>query len=238
MADFFMESFNDITDEDTYLERDPRFERADWLLEILGLSGSALPAIRSNARNLVWEYELDHADKSKQEICDLVSSSLIKTSAIKTGAVGSITAVPAVLPFLGTIATAVLGTTVDLAFLIRTQIELCYAISAVYKSEIDEEELKAVTLALLGFSGSAEMLKGIAASTLRSIVDESVAKYLTKGIANAAADAAGKIGPRLFIRAYKLIPLVGISLCASINITSTMMVGKHARQYFSPWYDS
>lgn len=232
-----MKEFDDIVDEDTYLDHDPRFGRADWLLGILGLSDSALPAIRSNARNLVWEYELDHAEKSKQEICDLVSSSLIKTSAIKTGAMGSITAVPAVLPFLGTIASAVLGTTIDLAFLIRTQIELCYAISAVYESEIDEEELKAVTLALLGFSGSAEMLKGIAASTLRSIVDETVAKYLTKGIANAAADAAGKIGPRLFIRAYKLIPLVGISLCASINITSTMMVGKHARQYFSTWND-
>lgn len=232
-----MERFNDITDEDKYLEYGPRFERADWLLGILGLSDSALPAIRSNARNLVWEYELDHAAKSKQEICDLVSSSLIKTSAIKTGAIGSITAVPAVLPFFGTIASAVLGTTVDLAFLIRTQIELCYAISAVYESEIDEEELKAVTLALLGFSGSAEMVKGIATSTLRSIVDETVAKYLTKGIANAAVDTAGKIGPRLFIRAYKLIPLVGISLCASINITSTMMVGKHARQYFSSWND-
>ena len=232
-----MDSFNDITDQDTYVELGPSLERADWLLGILGLSDSALPAIRSNARNLVWEYELDHAAKSKQEICDLVSSSLIKTSAIKTGAIGSITAVPAVLPFFGTIASAVLGTTVDLAFLIRTQIELCYAISAVYESEIDEEELKAVTLALLGFSGSAEMVKGIATSTLRSIVDETVAKYLTKGIANAAVDTAGKIGPRLFIRAYKLIPLVGISLCASINITSTMMVGKHARQYFSSWND-
>ena len=232
-----MDSFNAITKKDMYNELGHHLERGHWLLRVLGFSDSALPAIRRNVRETVKQCELEHIDKSKQDILDFVSSKLIKNCAIKTGAFGSITAVPAVLPGIGTIGAAALGTTADLVFLIRTQIELCYAMSEVYESKIGGEELQAVTLALLGFSGSAEMVKGITASTLKSIVDATVEKYLTKGIADAATDVGKKIGLRLFARAYKLIPLIGISLCASINIASTMMVGKHARKYFRPWDD-
>lgn len=157
---------------------------------------------------------------------------------MKTGAFGSLTGAPAALPVIGTIGTALVGTTADLAYLLRTQIELCYAISAAYDAGIDEEELKAVTLALLGFSGSAEMVKGIATSTFKRIVDAATARYLKKGIAKAAAEVFSKITPRLLGRAYKLIPLINIPLSASINIASTMIVGNQARKYFSALNDT
>ena len=163
---------------------------------------------------------------------------MIKRSALKAGAIGSLTAAPAALPFIGTVGTAIAGTTADLAYLVKTQVELCYAIAAAYEASIDEEELRAVTLALIGFSGSGELLKSIGASTLKSIVDATAAKYLKKSIADATTDLAQKFGPRLLGRAYKLIPFVGIPLSASMNIASTMMVGHQARKYFSTGDDN
>jgi len=207
--------------------------KTDWLMKILGLSGKALPAIREEVGEMLRECRLEYGDGSKRDLSHEVSSRLIKRNAIKAGAVGGITAAPATLPVIGTIGTAVVGVTADFAYLIRKQIELCYAISAVYDTRIDEEELKAITLALLGFSGTGQMLKEIAASTLRNIVDATTTKYLKKGVVDAAAEVAAKITPRFLGKSYKLIPLLGIPLSASINIASTMMVGNQARKYFS-----
>ena len=205
---------------------------ADWLIKILGISGKDLPAIRKEVGEMIREENLENGDSPKRDIHRRVSSRLIKRSALRTAAVGGITATPAILPVIGTIGTAVISTTADFTYLIRKQIELCYQISAVYDTGIHEQELRAITLALIGFSGTGQMAKGIAASTLRSVVDATTATYLKKGVAGAAAEVAAKLSPRVFGRAYKLIPLLGIPLSASINIASTMMVGKQARKYF------
>jgi hypothetical protein len=205
-----------------------------WLIRVFGLSGKALPAIREEVGEMIRSFRLAYRDRSEEDISYNVCSRLIKQSAIKAGAIGSVTATPAALPVIGTLGTLIVGTTADFAYLIRKQVELCYAISAVYDTSIDEEELQAITLALLGFSGTGQMVKEIAASTLRNIVDATTARYLKRGVTEAAAEVAAKITPRLLGRAYKLIPFISIPLSASINITSTMIVGSQARKYFNP----
>ncbi|HUV49779.1 MAG TPA: hypothetical protein VMW78_01990 [Anaerolineae bacterium] len=231
-----MKRSNDIAEnaeDDFYVKPCSQIKKGDWLVGILGLSGEALPLIREEVWVMKKECVLERGDRSKLDISYEVSSKLIKRSAIKAGAFGGLTSAPAALPVIGTIGTAVVGAFADLAYLLRTQIELCYSISVAYDSGIDEDEIKAVTLALLGFSGSAQMVKGIAASTFKNMVDATAAKYINKGIAYAAEDVTRKISPRFFGRAYKLIPLISIPLSASINIASTMMVGNQARNYFS-----
>ncbi len=229
---------NHIIEDDFPIGAHSRAEKGDWLVRILGLSESALPALREEVTDMKRGCGLQYGDRSEREISYQVSSRLIKRAALKAGAIGSITATPASLPGIGTLATAIVGTTADLAYLLRTQTQLCYAISEAYETRLDIEELKAVTLALLGFSASGEMVKEIATSTLRNIVDAAAAGYLKKGIGKAAAEVSTKISPRLLGRAYKLIPLISIPLSASINIASTMMVGNQARKYFSIYNDS
>jgi len=104
--------------------------------------------------------------------------------------------------------------------------------------QMDDEELKAVFLALLGFSGSAEAAKGIAVRTLRGVVDEMSAAYLRRGIPDSALDVSAKLIPRFAGKAYRIIPFLGIPISASLNIASTMMVGNQARKYFSTWEDT
>ncbi len=213
--------------------RRSRTSRTDWLIKLLGLSGDVLPDIRENVMAMKIQLASEDPDRSEEALSFYLSSRLIKQSALKTGTVGGITAVPAILPVIGTLGTAIAATLSDLAYLTRKQIELCYEISAVYDTEIDVEELRAITLALLGFSGTGQMAKGIAASTLMNIVDAAKARYLKAGMVDAASEVATKMTPRVFGKAYRLIPLIGIPLSASVNIASTMMVGNHARKYFN-----
>jgi len=228
-----MKSLSDITKNVLSVDPGSNAENADWLVKILGLAGKGLPALKEEVGEMIREAVLKNGNRPKKDIHYQVSSRLIKMSALRTAAVGSITATPATLPVIGTIGTAFFGATVDFVYLIRKQIELCYAISTVYDTGMDDEELRVIILAIIGFSGTGQVAKEIAVSTLRNIVDATAAKYLKKGVIHAAEEVAAKITPRFFGRAYKLIPLLGIPLSASINIASTMMVGNQAREYFS-----
>ena len=211
---------------------------AECMERVLGLSGKALPSIRDEVSAMIRAARRLDGEIPQRDLLYRVSSRLIKRNALRAGAMGGITATPAVLPVIGTLGTAIVGTTADFGYLLRTQIELCYAISAVYDTRIDEEELQAITLSLLGFSGAGQVIKEIADSTLRSMVDAAAASYLKRGIKHAASEVAAKITPRLMGRAYKLIPFIGIPVSASINIASTMMVGNQARKYFSIWQEN
>ncbi len=210
----------------------------DWLAKALGLCGQTLPAIREEIGEMM---RLEHALLENDEIgretgfvSRRVCSKLIRRTAMKAGAVGGITAAPAVLPVVGTVGTAIVGTAADFAYLIRKQVRLCYGISAVYDSDMDDEELKAVTLAIIGFSGTGQLGKEIAARTFKSVVDASATRFLKKGLVESAPEVAARITPKLLGRSYRLIPFLSIPLSASINMTSTMIIGNHARKYFSP----
>jgi len=209
-----------------------------WLSKILMLTGKSLPTIRAEVRAMEREYDLAHGGKPRRYVSYGVSSKLIKRAAFKTAAFGGLVSVPATIPGVGLIGTLLAGITADLVYLVRTQIELCYAISIAYDVQMDEEELKAVSLALLGFSGSAEAAKGIAVRTLRGVVDEMTAAYLRRGIPDSAVDVSAKLIPRFAGKAYRLIPFLGIPISASLNIASTMLIGNQARKYFSTWEDS
>lgn len=207
----------------------------DWVMKALTLSGTSLPSIQRNVGDLMREYELRYEGKDREYISYKVSSRLIKRSAIKSGGYGGIFAAPATLPWVGAFGTFVFSTTADIVLLIRAQVDLCYAISVAYGVEMEEEELKAVILALFGFSGSAGMFKTMTAKAMRDIIDEMAVVYMKKGIARASVEVADRMVPRILGRAFRFLPLIGIPLNASINIAAVMAVGNKARKYFSVW---
>ena len=209
-----------------------------WLSKILMLTGKSLPSIQAEVKEMMRNFDLAHGGKPRRYSSYGVSSKLISRAALKTAAFGGLVSVPAAIPGVGMLGTLLAGITADLAYMIRVQIELCYAISIAYDVQMDDEELKAVSLALLGFPGSAEAAKGVAVRTLRGIVDEMTAAYLRKGIPDSAVDVSAKLLPRFAGKAYRIIPFLGIPISASLNIASTMMVGNQARKYFSTWEDS
>ena len=210
-------------------------KKADWLAKLINVSGASLPSIQQEVAELMQAYDLECGGKPRRYISYRVSSRMIKKAAMKAGGVGGLVAAPAVIPLVGTIGTLIISSAVDIAYLLRLHIELCYKISAAYDVLPDEEELKAITLALLGFSGGAQTLKGVTLHALRTRIDLMAEKFLRKGVTDSAADVASKFGPRLLGRTYKIIPFIGIPINASVNMVSTLMVGNQARKYFSTW---
>ncbi len=207
----------------------------DWFEMLMNFSGTTFPLIRNDVSSIEQDYRQKNKKASLESIAHAVTREFISKSAIRAARAGGLTSIPATIPGLGTLGTVLIGATVDLAYVIKLQVELCYAISVAYHVEMEEEELKAVTLAILGFSGTTQALKGLTAGILKNSVDKIAEGYLTKGISKASAEVAERMIPRLLGRAYKLIPLLGIPLGASINAFSTMMVGKRAKRYFRTW---
>ena len=210
-----------------------------WFDKLLTVSGTYLPHIKKDVLTLMAEYDLKcGSEQPKKYIAYKVSSRLIKRAAFKTAGVGGLTSVPAVLPLVGTAGSVLVGTAVDLYYLLSIQVELCYAVSVAYEVTMDEEELKAVTLAILGFSGSAEALKVMAAGAMRRAINEMAQGYLRTGLTKATTEVAERLIPRLLRGTFRFLPFLGIPLGASINIASTLMVGNQARRYFVVWADS
>jgi len=207
----------------------------DWFEMLVNFSGTTLPLIRNDVGSIEKDYWLKNKVASQKLITRAVTRELINKCTIRAARSGGLTSVPATIPGLGTLGTVLVGATADLAYVIKLHIELCYAISVAYHVEMEEEELKAVTLAILGFSGTTQALKGLSAGVLKRSVDEIAEGYLRKGMGKASAEVAERLVPRLLGKAYKLIPLLGIPLGASINAFSTMMVGNRAKRYFSTW---
>ncbi|MEO5356292.1 MAG: EcsC family protein [Nitrospirae bacterium YQR-1] len=213
-------------------------EKYEWFDKILTLSGTHLPQIRKDVYELVEEFDLKMGgDKPQKYISYAVSSKLMKRAAFKAAGIGGLTTLPMTIPVIGTIGTVLAGSIVDLALVLRIQIELCFAISAAYGVELDEDELKAITLALLGFSGSSQAFKATAAGLLRSAVDEIAQGYINRGVEVATVEFAERLIPRLLKKYYRYIPYIGVPLGAAFNLASTMTVGNHARKYFSVWDD-
>nr|AMP41557.1 magnetosome protein Mad31 [uncultured Nitrospirota bacterium] len=209
----------------------------DWFEKLLIITGTNLLDMKGEIQNTMKDLECEYEGVPKKIVAYKVSSKLIRNSALKAGTVGGVSGVFATVPGLGTIASIVLATTADIAILLRIQVELCYAISVAYEVNVNEDELRAITLAILGFSGSTQCVKGIAAGVTRKLIDELAENYLKIGIAKATEGVAEALIPRLIRSTFKFLPLVGVPLGASINIVSTMKLGNQARKYFSTWHD-
>ncbi len=213
-------------------------EEFDWFDKILTVSGTYLPTIRQEVKEMINEYDLKHGGtKPHKYIAYAIGSKLIKNAALKAGGIGGLTSLPGTLPLIGTIGTVLIGSAVDLALVLRMQIELCYALSVAYDVNMDDEELKAAALAIVGFSGSASAAKAVTASVMRKAVDELAEDYIKTGLARATAEIAEKLIPRLLSKWYRFIPLLGIPIGISVNMATTMMIGNQARKYFSTWLD-
>lgn len=217
-----------------YSEKSEAASRRRYSMErILVLTEKKLPAIREEVRSMLALCELLNPHLSKRDISYKVGDKLINQSAIKTGAVGGVTSVPAAIPVIGTMGTVLLGVAVDVTYLLKSQVRLCFAMSAAYEVEIEPEELNAVTMALLGFSRPEEMADRIAASSLKAFEYSAATRLLGKGLSKIMVRVSPRVTPRVLVRTFKLLPIINIPFGAALDAASTLKVGRRARRYFS-----
>ncbi|MBF0171286.1 MAG: hypothetical protein HQK87_09420 [Nitrospinae bacterium] len=176
--------------------------------------------------------------KSKQESAHEISKILMTRTIVKVGSIGAITSSSSSVPGLGSIAAMLFTSVIDFALVLREQIELCYKVSCAYDIDLTGDELKAITLAIIGFSFTAEAATHISEIALTKVINKMAANYMNRGLEKSAEGVAREILPRLGGRISKYLPFISIPISISINVVSTLTVGKQAIKYFSAWNDN
>jgi len=199
----------------------------------LVLAGVSLPGIRNQVQGMLAQIRRGETFGESTDYASLVSDQLIRKHSLKTGFFGGLTSAPGTLPGMGTLGTVTVTLTADLVHLLRAQVELCYGVSAAYGVKMTDEELQAVALALIGYSGSAEAAHNINAQVIRQIIDQAAQTYLATGMKKAVTILLQKIGSRSSGRLVKALPFLGIPLGVSINVASIRLLGNNAKAYFN-----
>jgi len=205
---------------------------SDWLLDLLNRTGLNQAEIQDEVNYLLWEYEFDHPNATPDEVLDEVYAKLIKWSISKGIASASITSVPMTLPVIGNIATAVLGTAVDMSILIRTQIELCYAIASAYHVSMTEMELKTTILALLGYYDNDDIAIDIVSTSFNQIIEGIATKFIARGLKEASIEVAERLSLRVMGKMVRWLPLISIPINASMNTNAIKAIGIKAKLFF------
>lgn len=208
----------------------------DKLFKILTASGINLTFIRKRVREMAEDYGT-RTGKPPKEVSYDISKIMMTRTIVKVGSIGAVTSSSSSIPGLGSVAAMLFTGAIDFTLVLKEQIELCYKISTAYDVDLDASELQAVSLAILGFSlttGAATQLSEIA---VKKAVDKMAKKYMSTGLEQSAKGVAKKLLPRLAGRISRYLPLISIPISASINVASTVAVGKQAIKYFSVWHN-
>ncbi len=196
------------------------------LIKIITLSEADKSGIRSNVNDM---RELMLTERNRRSAASAVSDALTRNAALKAAGIGGLVSIPSSIPGLGTVGSAIGGAALDIFYLTKIQVELCYGISAAFNADIDEEELKTITLAMIGFAGTANATKEILKTGMKEGIEVIVRRFIRQGVKSSAEEVAERIGLK---SAGRAIPLVGIPLGATANYYSTMLVGRKAKEYF------
>lgn len=166
------------------------------------------------------------ATKSKDTLRELTAKELIRAYSNRAAIAGGATAAPALIPGLGSLAAGVAGTFAELAYLLKTEVELCLAMSHLYGFDIDtpKERQLAFLLASVGtydaggrnFFADIVKAEGVA---IWNYGPRTVGKYLLKAMTALALAYVW----RGFV---KMVPILGIVIGSGVNKLLTQRVGE------------
>lgn len=167
------------------------------------------PIIRmgnDDALQSVAELRLQHPEKSADELSDI----LIRQRCLQTARVGAATAGVAAIPGVGAVASAAVGSMVDMDATRKIQALMIAEIAHIYRAALsDEEVLQLQVVTITGVDSDAEQLLSRGGKQLaRSVAP----RFLNKSVARA-------------------IPFFGMATSAGSNILMTYVIGQRTKSY-------
>lgn len=187
------------------------------------------------ATKLVGGYRATFEAKFKREPESLEDKSRIAAKVIgrysKLSAVtGAVTALPSVIPGVGTAVAVLGGGVTDLAVGLKLQIDMCMCLVEVYEAELSSEDKKHLAF-VLALAGSVEQMaaNGGKAAVMK-IAQKLVYQYLRGPALITIKQLFKRVAITITQKAMaKAVPLgVGVAFSGSTNYVLTMVVGKVA----------
>lgn len=195
----------------------------------------AIAITPEEARNLVSDYRATFRSKYKHEPQGIndkakIAAKVIARYSTLSATVGAATALPGVIPGVGTAVAVVGGGAADLAAALKLQIDMCMCLVELYETELSGEDKKHLAF-VLALAGSAEqMVSNGGKVAVQKIAEKLVYQYLTGPALVTIKQLFKKVAINFTQKwVAKAVPLgVGVVLSGSANYLLTTVVGKVA----------
>ena len=182
---------------------------------------------REEVRQRVRQLRRENPDLSNRELCELI----IKSKSLKCAVAGTVTALPAAVPGLGTVLAVFGGTFVDITAVGYFMSEMILEMAAVYERDPGNARVSREALWVLGSAiGSNTAGRNISQVTMRGMNNQLMIKVLQ--------DILRSLGIKATQRTVvRIIPLLGAGICGVINLLICRKVGRVAAEYYESNHD-
>ncbi|MDN3436492.1 EcsC family protein [Planococcus sp. APC 3900] len=192
-------------------------------------------SIQKQVQQMEAKYNKKYSKKmTEDQIKDKVADHIISNYSYYTAFAGGTSALPGVIPGIGTAVAMVGGAASDAALTMKWEIEMVMSLATVYGVDItiDEEQRLCYLVAAFGVMNEAAK-KGVAGFGAQSL-KKMVQQYLKGPTLVAVKAAFKKVGVTFTRKALeKGIPFgVGVVVGTSSNKVLTLYVGKKAKDFF------
>lgn len=168
------------------------------------------------------------ASKNKDTLRGLVAQELTRTYSNRAAIAGGASALPALIPGLGSIAAGVAGTFAELAYVLKTEVELCLSIAHVYGFDIDDPRERQLAFLLAAVGTYDADGKNFFVDVVRA---EGVAiwNYGPRVLARMIVKAMTALALGYVWRGFvKMVPVLGVAIGSGMNKVLTQRVGERA----------
>ncbi len=170
--------------------------------------------------------------KAKGEGLDGVAAELTRSYSNRAAIAGGASSLPALIPGIGSIAAGIAGTFAELAYLLKTEVELCLSIAHVYGFDIDDPKERQLAFLLAAVGTYDAGGKNFFADVVRA---EGVAlwNYGPRVMARMVLKAMTALALSYVWRGLlRMVPVLGIAIGSGMNKVLTQRVGERAMRDF------
>ncbi len=163
-----------------------------------------------------------------EDTLEITTSGIVAHYSNRSALVGGATALPSLIPGVGSLATLVAAPLADMVFLLKYEVEMCLALSAAHGYDIhrDEERQMAFLLAALK---TAQVSKS--GSNYVNITGPALWQYTPRRVSKLLVTTLAIIGVAALSKHFiKAVPLLGVAVGASMNKILTTKVGRNAHE--------
>ncbi len=156
---------------------------------------------------------------------ETVGTELVRTFSNRAAIAGGAAGLPSLIPGIGSIAAGVAGVFIELAYLLKTEVELCLTLSHLYGFDIDEPRERQLAF-LMASVGTSQGTKSNVMSDLFKAEGVAIWNYAPRQLARMVLKAMTALAlARLWTGLLRMVPFVGIGVGATMNKVLTQRVG-------------
>lgn len=159
---------------------------------------------------------------------ELAAREIVRTFATRAAVAGAVSGLPAFLPGLSLLAVGLTGTLAEVAYLLKTEVEMCLALAHVHGFDIRDRRERQLAF-LLASVGTQEAAGRSVVSDLVRAEEQAIWSYGPRVVSRLILEGFAVLALGSFWRgALKAVPVLGVAVGSGLNRALTSRVGKRA----------